>query len=90
MKNRFRIILMATILVLVFPIVALAQVAGVAAEPAPEPSWLGSVLQILGLLSPIAFASLLSALKGSNTWWMKIIDTVALNWGKARNDPAAQ
>jgi hypothetical protein len=69
--------------VLFGPLVAFAQEA---AAPA-EPSWLPLVIT---LLSAVAGSSFLSTFLKSGSWWMKIIDAVALNWGKARNDPKVQ
>jgi hypothetical protein len=91
MSNRRLLAILLAVVFVLAPSLALGQMTALEPVPVPEePSWLASALQILGLLSPIAFASLLSALKGSNNWWMRIIDVVAFNWGKARNDPAAQ
>ena len=45
---------------------------------------------IIGVLSLIVGSGVLSTVVKSGSWWMKIIDAVAFNWGKARNDPGAQ
>ena len=45
---------------------------------------------IIAVLSAIVASGALSTVVSSESWWMRIIDAVALNWGKARNDPGSQ
>lgn len=45
---------------------------------------------IIGLLGALVASGALSTVLKSGSWWMKIIDALAFNWGKARNDPGAQ
>jgi hypothetical protein len=73
-----------TILVVVFlPVLAVAQDATPLVEP--DPPWLGLLTVVLGAISG---SSLLSALVKSNNIIMKVIDIIALNFLRARNDPA--
>jgi nitrate/nitrite transporter NarK len=69
---------------LILPIVAFAQEV---VEVAAEPAWLPLVIS---LLAAVAGSSFLSTFLKSGSWYMKIIDAIALNWGKARNDPRVQ
>ena len=49
------------------------------------PNWLNVVL---ALIIPVtAFAA---TLVSSNSWYGKVIDAIAFNWGKAKNDPSEQ
>ena len=67
------------------PTLGLAQDAGVPVSA--DPPWLALVLTVLGAIAGSGF---LSTFLSSNSWWMKILDAVALNFGKARNDPKVQ
>jgi hypothetical protein len=49
--------------------------------------WANLIIAVLGAVTASGFVSTFVA---SGSWWMKIIDAIALNWGKARNDPGAQ
>jgi hypothetical protein len=75
----------AFFLVLLLPIAAFAQEA--APVVAEEPTWVPIVISVLGAIAASGF---LSTFLKSGSWWMKIIDAIALNWGKARNDPRVQ
>lgn len=81
----YRLVIM---IICLAPAVALAQIG----EPPEEGSQIGSIVVaiLLPILSAISGASFISALVSSNKWWMTIIDAVALNWLKARNDPGSQ
>ena len=61
--------------------------AAVPMDAAAEPPWLPLVLSLLGAVAGSGF---LSTFISSDRWWMKIIDVLAFNWGKARNDPNSQ
>lgn len=45
---------------------------------------------IIAVLGAVVASGALSTVLKSGSWWMKIIDALALNWGKARNDPNVQ
>jgi hypothetical protein len=45
---------------------------------------------VIAILGAVVASGALSTVVKSNSWWMRIIDALALNWGKARNDPDAQ
>lgn len=80
-------VLCMTFVVLFLPLLALAQ--GDAPVPS-EPAWVDVLLKILTVAGPIGIASLISAFVPSGSWVMKIIDVLAANWFKARNDPQVQ
>jgi hypothetical protein len=44
----------------------------------------------IAVLGAIVASGALSTVVKSGSWWMKIIDALAMNWGKARNDPDSQ
>jgi hypothetical protein len=50
------------------------------------------IVENIGILVPaaIAVASAISAFVPSGNKIMQVIDLIALNWNKARNDPEAQ
>jgi len=54
---------------------------------AADPQWVGWVISALGV---VGSASVVSAFVSSERWWMKLVDALAFNWLKARNDPAEQ
>lgn len=74
------------VLFLFLPFIAFAQ-EGAATATSTDPAWLPLVT---GLLALVAGSGLLSTFVKSGSWWMKIIDAIALNWGKARNDSRVQ
>ena len=50
------------------------------------------ILENMNIIIPaaVAIASAISAFVPSTNKVMQIIDLIALNWGKARNDPGVQ
>jgi len=85
MPSHIRPFLTILFVFLFLPFVAFAQDAA-AAAPA-DPQWVGLVIAGLGA---IAGSSFISAFVSSDRWWMRIIDALALNFLKARNDPRIQ
>ena len=60
------------------------------AAPAEEMNMEAYSELIIAILGAVVASGALSTVVSSNRWWMRLIDALALNWGKARNSDDAQ
>lgn len=71
---------------LVFPAVGFAQDEGLVSTSV----WTTIVGILIPLLAVAGGSSVISAFVSSDRPWMKLVDALAFNWLRARNDPLEQ
>lgn len=82
--------LVVVVFVLCLPSVVLAQTGG-GDSANLEPPWMSMVIGALVALTPALLSTFLpSRSRGIGGFIMRVIDVLAFNWGKARNDKEAQ